>query len=87
MLTVLQQQLGEVHGLGMAAAETADRVESQVADHGLARRLDELRLDASEIRGRCLAAESGYGEELGAQILAHANTIAERAELAARGQA
>jgi hypothetical protein len=75
MLSVLQQQLGEVHGLAMAASETVDRVESRLLDHELRRRLDVLRLDASEIRGRCLESERAYGDE----VLAHANTVAERA--------
>jgi hypothetical protein len=74
-LTVLQQQLGEVHGLAMAAAETVDRVESRVLDGELRGRLDELRLDAAEIRARCLEAEGSHGGE----ILAHANTTAEHA--------
>jgi hypothetical protein len=79
VLSVLQQQLGEAHGLAMAAAETVDHVESRVVNRELRRRLDELRLDASEIRGRCLEAERAYGEEPGSEILAHANTIAEKA--------
>lgn len=79
MLTVLQEQLAEAHGLAMAAAETVERVDSRVDDPELRRRLDELRLDASEARGRCLEAERSYGEELAAEMLAHANTVAERA--------
>ena len=79
MLTVLQEQLAEAHGLAMAAAETVERVDSRVGDPELRRRLDELRLDASEARGRCLEAERSYGEELAAEMLAHANTVAERA--------
>ena len=79
MLSVLQAQLAEAHGLAMAAAETVERVESRVDDPELRRRLDELRLDASEARARCLEAERSYGEELAAELLAHANTVAERA--------
>jgi hypothetical protein len=79
MLTVLQEQLAEAHGLAMAAAETVERVDSRVTDPELRRRLDQLRLDASEARGRCLEAERSYGEELAAEMLAHANTVAERA--------
>lgn len=79
MLSVLQQQLGEVHGLAMAASETVDRVEARVVNRELRRRLDALRLDASEIRGRCLEAERAYGEELGREIVEHANTVAEQA--------
>jgi hypothetical protein len=79
MLTVLQEQLAEAHGLAMAAAETVERVDSRVTDPELRRRLDQLRLDASEARGRCLEAERSYGEELATEMLAHANTVAERA--------
>ena len=79
MLSVLQEQLAEAHGLAMSAAETVERVDSRVDDPELLRRLDELRLDAAEARGRCLEAERSYGEELATEMLAHANTIAERA--------
>lgn len=79
MLTVLQEQLAETHGLAMAAAETVERVDSRVDDPELLRRLDELRRDAAEARGRCLEAERSYGEELATEMLAHANTVAERA--------
>jgi hypothetical protein len=79
MLTVLQEQLAEAHGLAMAAAETVERVDSRVDDPELRRRLDELRLDAAEVRGRCLEAERSYDEELATEMLAHANTVAERA--------
>lgn len=79
MLTVLQQQLGDVHGLGMAAAETVERVEARLLDAELRRRLDVLRLDAAQIRARCLDAESSYGPELASEILARANIVGERA--------
>jgi hypothetical protein len=79
MLTVLQEQLAEAHGLAIAAAETVERVDSRVDDPELRRSLDVLRLDAAEARGRCLEAERSYGEELAVEMLAHANTVAERA--------
>ena len=79
MLTVLQQQLAEAHGLAMAAAETVERVDSRVDDPQLRRTLDQLRLEAAEARGRCLEAEGSYGEELATEMLGHANTVAERA--------
>jgi hypothetical protein len=79
MLTVLQEQLGDVHGLAMAASETVDRVEARVVNRELRRRLDELRLDASEIRGRCLEAEGAFGDALATEILERANTVAEKA--------
>jgi len=84
MLTVLQQQFGEAHGLSIAASETVDRVESRLLGHHLRRRLDELRRDTAEVRARCLEAERAFGEDMAAEILAHANTIAERAADLAR---
>jgi hypothetical protein len=79
MLTVLQEQLGDAHGLAIAASAVVDRVEGRVSEPALRRRLDELRLDASETRARCLEAEERFGDELAAEILAHANTTSDRA--------
>ena len=72
MLTPLEETLAEAHGLAIAASETVDRVAERIADRELLARLDELRLDAREVRGRCLEAESE-------EQLAHASTIAARA--------
>jgi hypothetical protein len=79
MLTVLQEALAEAHGLAITASATVDRVEQRVLDHGLRRRLDRLRLDAAEVRARCLDAERSFGGELAAEVLARANTVSERA--------
>jgi hypothetical protein len=79
MLTVLQEALAEAHGLAIAASATVDRVERRTPDRDLRRRLDELRLDAAEARARCLDAERSSGDELAAEILAHANTVSDRA--------
>jgi hypothetical protein len=79
MLTVLQEGLAEAHGLAIAASAAVDRVEQRLLDRALRRRLDELRLDAAETRARCLDAERAFGEELAAEILAHANTVNDRA--------
>jgi hypothetical protein len=77
MLTVLQQTLAEAHGLAIAASETVERVAGRIDEPDLLRRLDELRLDAREVRGRCLEAERELGEEQ--ELLAHANTVSEHA--------
>jgi hypothetical protein len=79
MLTVLQERLGEAHGLAIAASETVDKVEERLPDDRLRRRLVTMRGDASETRARCLEAERGFGEELAEEILAHANTVNEKA--------
>jgi hypothetical protein len=79
MLSVLQERLGEAHGLAIAASVTVDRVEERLLSHRLRRDLDTMRLDAQETRTRCLEAERAFGEELAGQILAHANTTSEKA--------
>jgi hypothetical protein len=79
MLTVLQEALAEAHGLAIAASATVDRVEQRLDDRDLRRRLDGLRLDAAEVRARCLDAGRSFGDELAGEILAHANTIGDRA--------
>jgi hypothetical protein len=79
MLTVLEQQLAEAHGLAIAASETVDRVESRLDGDKLRRTLDALRFEAGETRGRCLDAERSFGVELAAELQAHANLISERA--------
>jgi hypothetical protein len=79
MLTVLQEQLADAHGLAMAAAETVERVEARVSDERLLGRLDGLRHDADETRARCLEAEAGFGEAIAEALLARANTVGERA--------
>jgi hypothetical protein len=83
MLTVLQEKLAEAHGLAIAAAVVVDKVEERTLDHGLRRQLWTMQDDAAELRARCLEAERSFGEELSAELLAHANTTKERgAELA-----
>jgi hypothetical protein len=79
MLTALQEQLAQAHGLAMASTEALDEVERLHPGHDLRRLLDRLRLEASETRGRCLEAERAFGEELAGELLAHANTTGERA--------
>ncbi|HSB39549.1 MAG TPA: hypothetical protein VLD13_10715 [Gaiellaceae bacterium] len=79
MLTALQEALAEAHGLAISAASTLDRVEERVLDGRLRRDLGAMRLDANELRARCLEVERWLGEELAAEILARANTVAEQA--------
>jgi hypothetical protein len=79
MLTVLQEALAEAHGLAIAASATVDRVELRTVDRTLLGRLDELRLHAAEARARCLDAGRSLGDEPAAEILAHANTVGDRA--------
>jgi hypothetical protein len=75
MLTVLQEQLAEAHGLAIAAAVVVDKVLERTLDLELRRRLWELQDDAAEVRARCLAVEEALGEEL----LAHAHVTRDHA--------
>src|SRR5919197_965538 len=79
MLTVLQEKLGEAHGLAIAAAVVVEKVEERTLDLELRRRLWTMQEEAAEVRARCLAVEEGFGEELAAELLAHANTTREHA--------
>ena len=79
VLSVLQEKLGEAHGLAMAAATVTGHVAERVADTALRDELQRMRRDAGEIRVRCLAAEEAFGPALATEILAHANTTKEKA--------
>jgi hypothetical protein len=79
VLTVLQEKLAEAHGLAIAAAVVVDRVEERIAGRELLRTLDTMRLEANETRARCLEAANQLGEEAAEELLAHANTVSEKA--------
>lgn len=79
MLSVLQQKLGEAHGLAMAATVVTERVQERTDDAALFVELRRLRDDAAEARARCLSAERAFEPARTDEILAHANTIKERA--------
>lgn len=79
MLSVLQEKLSEAHGLAMAAGTVIDHVAERVAEAELRLELDEMRREAEETRARCLTAEQAFGDEPSAEMLAHANTVKEKA--------
>jgi hypothetical protein len=79
MLSVLQEKLGEAHGLAMAAATVTELVRERTDDAELSVDLRRMRDDADEVRARCLAAERAFEPERNEELLAHANTIKERA--------
>lgn len=79
MLSVLQEKLGEAHGLAMAATALTVHVAERVPDAELRVSLEQMRREAEETRARCLAAEQAYGSELGTELLSHANTVKEKA--------
>jgi hypothetical protein len=79
VLTVLQEKLGEAHGLAIAADATIARVEERLRGSLLREELDAMRLDADETRARCLEAERAFGEDAALEILGHANATSEKA--------
>lgn len=79
MLSVLQEKLGEAHGLAMAATTVTERVLERIVDAELRETLLAMRHEAEETRARCLRVEELLGEELATEILAHANTTEEKA--------
>jgi hypothetical protein len=79
-LSTLQQKLAEAHGLAIAAATATEKVEERVDDVQLRGELRDLRRDAEETRARCLRVEGVFGDEQADAMLAHANTVSERAD-------
>ena len=78
-LTTLQAKLADAHGLAMAAADVTRLVEPRIDDVVLRGDVRAMRREAEETRARCLEVEAELGEPVAGEILAHANTIAERA--------
>lgn len=78
-LDVLRQKLGEAHGLAIAAAGSTAQVEARMPHAELRAGLRSLHEDALETRGRCLAVEAAFDDEVATQVLAHANVLAARA--------
>lgn len=79
VLSVLEEKLGEAHGLAIAAAVVTDHVAERVTDTALRGELQRMRREAEEIRARCLGAEQAFGAEPATEMLAHANTVKEKA--------
>jgi hypothetical protein len=79
MLTVLQEKLAEVHALAIAATHVTTKVEERVEDGPLRLELRAMRRDAEETRARCLAVEQRLEDDVAEDVLAHANTMRERA--------
>ena len=77
--TALQETLGAAHGLAIAAATVVEKVDALTDDPALRHELAAMRRDADETRARCLDAERAFGEEVATEILAHANTVRDRA--------
>lgn len=79
MLSVLQEKLGEAHGLAMAAATVTEHVQERTDDAELFVELRRMREDAQEARARCLSAERAFAPARADEILAHANTTKDKA--------
>jgi len=78
-LSELEEKLAEGHGLAIAAAVVTDKVAALVDDELLLTQLGTMHREADETRARCLEIEGSFGEELADALLAHANTVSEKA--------
>ncbi len=67
MLSLLMEKLAEVHGLAITGSAVAARLE-----------LEALQAESDRTRQRCAEVERTFGEELAAEMLAHANSTAEK---------
>ena len=79
MLSELQEKLAEAHALAIAAATVTEKVELLTPEHELKLELHAMHSDADDTRARCLAHEQSLGPELADELLAHANTVKEKA--------
>jgi hypothetical protein len=79
VLNVLQEKLGEAHGLAIAAVAVTAKVEERVVNPTLRGELSRLRDEAEETRTRCAEAERRFGEERATEILAHASATRNKA--------
>jgi hypothetical protein len=79
ILTELQEKLAQAHGLAIAAATVTEKVELLTPEHELKLELHAMHSDADDTRARCLAHEQSLGPELADELLAHANTVKEKA--------
>jgi hypothetical protein len=75
VLTPLQEKLGEVLGLALAAPVALDHVAARAEDPALA----ELRRDAEAVQARCAAIAEAWGEETRWDVLAHAQYVQRKA--------
>lgn len=78
-LSELEEKLAEGHGLAIAATAVTDKVAALVEDDVLLTELGTMHREADETRARCLEAEGSFGDELAEALLAHANTVSEKA--------
>jgi len=74
-LTPLQEQVGEVLGLALAAPVVLDKVEARDDDAHLAA----VRADAREVQARCGEIAASWGDEVRWDVLAHAATVNRKA--------
>jgi hypothetical protein len=77
MLTVLLEKLAEAHGLAISSSTVAAKLRDRIADPVVLEQLELMRTEADQTRQRCLVVESTFGEELGREMLAHANSTSE----------
>jgi hypothetical protein len=78
-LTPLQEKLGEMHGLALAAPVVLARVENRVDDEGLRAELRALSVEARDVQRRCAQVAAAWGEATYWEILAHAAYVERKA--------
>ncbi len=79
VLTALEEQLAEAHGLAIAAEVVTSQVAERIADPDLRHDLRALAADANETRARCVALERRYDDETAIELLHHVNVAKDRA--------
>lgn len=78
-LTPLQEKLGEVLGLALAAPVVVAKVEERVEEAELRRGLAAMRREAEALRGRCAQIAAAWGGETRWDVLSHAEYVQRKA--------
>jgi len=78
MLSVLTEKLAEAHGLAIASSTVAAKLVDLIPEPKLVAELEQMQAEADQTRQRCLEVERTFGQELAAEMLAHANSTSKR---------
>jgi hypothetical protein len=78
-LSPLQEKVGEVHGLALAAPAVLAKVADRVDDEALRFELRALEVDAHDVQKRCARVAAAWGEELYWDVLAHSAYVERKA--------
>lgn len=78
-LTPLQEKLGEVHGLALAAPMVLAKVGDRTSDDTLRAEVRRLGVEAGDVQRRCAQVAAGWGEETYWDVLAYAASVERKA--------